>query len=73
MSISPDIAGSAFCYDLSYGTKAVFAKWALQTGAQGAADGLGMLVEQAALSYEIWFGVKPETNEVYRFLSEQLA
>ena len=72
VSISPDIAGSAFCYDLSYGTKAVFAKWALQAGAQGVADGLGMLVEQAALSYEIWLGVKPETNEVYRFLSEQL-
>ena len=72
VNITPDIAVSAFCYDLSYGRTAAFAQWARQAGAMGVSDGLGMLVEQAALSYEIWLGVKPETNEVYKFLSEQL-
>ena len=72
VNISTDIAVSAFCYDLSYGTTAVFAQWARQAGARGVADGLGMLVEQAALSYEVWFGVKPETTKVYQRVSEQL-
>ena len=73
VNIASDIAVGAFCYDLSYGTTAVFAQWARQAGAKGVADGLGMLVEQAALSYEIWFGVKPETTKVYQLLSEQLS
>ncbi len=71
-SIQPIIAVNAFCYDLSYGPTAVFAQWARQAGAKGVADGLGMLVEQAALSYEIWLGVKPETTKVYQLLAEQL-
>ena len=72
VSIQPIIAVNAFCYDLSYGPTAVFAQWARQAGAKGVADGLGMLVEQAALSYEIWLGVKPETTKVYQLLVEQL-
>lgn len=72
VKLSPNFAVGAFCYDLSYGATAAFAHWAKRCGAEGVADGLGMLVEQAALSYEVWFGVKPATKQVYQLLSEQL-
>ena len=72
VSVATGIAAGAFCYDLSYGESAVFAQWARRAGASGVADGLGMLVEQAALSYEIWLGVKPETATVYQRVAEQL-
>ena len=72
VSVSADIATGAFCYDLSYGESAAFAQWARRVSASGVADGLGMLVEQAALSYEIWFGEKPETAIVHKQLAEQL-
>jgi shikimate dehydrogenase len=51
----------ARCYDMMYGeTLTPFLRWAQQHGAQ-IADGLGMLVEQAAESFYVWRGVKPDT------------
>lgn len=51
----------ALCYDMMYGeTLTPFLRWAQQHGAQ-IADGLGMLVEQAAESFYVWRGVKPDT------------
>ncbi len=45
-----------FAYDMVYGpVDTAFIKHAKASGVSGAADGLGMLVEQAALSFEIWF------------------
>ncbi len=44
------------CYDMSYRSgETPFLAWARQSGAGSCADGLGMLVEQAARSFEIWF------------------
>jgi shikimate dehydrogenase len=37
---------------------------ARQAGVQHLADGVGMLVEQAALAFEWWRGVRPETAAV---------
>ena len=58
-----------FCYDLMYSSdKTVFIKWAIENEALRAADGLGMLVEQAAESFFIWHGVKPNTAKVIEAL-----
>lgn len=56
---------NTFCYDLMYGQEPTpFLKWAVSNGATKISDGLGMLVEQAAESFFIWRGVKPETKYV---------
>ena len=50
--------------DLMYGPAALaFMQWAQDHGTQ-ARDGLGMLVEQAAASFQLWRGVQPPTQEV---------
>ncbi|HCU53176.1 MAG TPA: shikimate dehydrogenase [Gammaproteobacteria bacterium] len=55
----------ALAYDMMYGDKAKpFLDWAAVHGAETVTDGLGMLVEQAAESYLIWRGVRPETRSV---------
>jgi shikimate dehydrogenase len=52
--------------DLGYGDAAIgFLSWARASGADHTIDGLGMLVEQAAESFQRWHGVRPETDPVY--------
>jgi shikimate dehydrogenase len=52
--------------DLSYGEAAIgFLAWARAARAEHALDGLGMLVEQAAESFELWHGKRPDTDPVY--------
>ena len=56
--------------DLSYGEAAIpFLAWARANDVHAAVDGLGMLVEQAAESFALWHGVRPETDAVYADLS----
>ena len=58
--------------DLSYGEAAVpFLAWARAAGCQRAVDGLGMLVEQAAESFLLWHGMRPDTDAVYDALRER--
>jgi shikimate dehydrogenase len=58
-------ASNAVAYDMMYGDKPTpFLEWAMLHGAETAADGLGMLVEQAAESYLLWRGVRPDTKHV---------
>lgn len=59
------LAEGGDCYDLSYGKAfAPFRAWAQTQNAARIADGLGMLVEQAAAAFEIWRGVRPDTAPV---------
>jgi shikimate dehydrogenase len=59
-------ATPAACYDLSYGKAArPFLAAARAAHARAMHDGLGMLVEQAAESFERWHGVRPETTPVH--------
>ena len=52
--------------DLNYGEAATpFLAWGRASGAYAVVDGLGMLVEQAALSFARWHGARPETDEIY--------
>jgi shikimate dehydrogenase len=54
----------ALAIDLMYGpAAAAFVTWAQENGATGR-DGLGMLVEQAAESFELWRGVRPPSAQV---------
>ena len=58
------LAQNAFCYDLNYGKKASdFRRWVKQQQLRHI-DGTGMLVEQAAESFYLWRGIKPETQEL---------
>ncbi len=55
--------------DLSYGEAAIgFLAWARGAACAQAIDGLGMLVEQAALAFELWQGKHPDTQPVYEAL-----
>ncbi len=60
--------------DLSYGEAAIpFLAWARAAHAHHAIDGLGMLVEQAAESFFLWHGVRPDTDEVFAELQARHA
>jgi len=59
------VGRTTVCYDLAYGLQpSAFVRWARGQGAARAYMGLGMLVEQAAESFWLWRGVRPQTEPV---------
>lgn len=70
----PDIASAVFgkcglAYDMVYGKGAKpFLDFARRSGAAKTADGLGMLVGQAAVSYRLWRGFEPDAVSVIEYM-----
>jgi shikimate dehydrogenase len=66
--IDPDTFDDCLlAYDLVYAPgETPFLCLAKQGGARRVSDGLGMLIEQAAESFAVWRGVRPQTDSVYR-------
>lgn len=66
------IGPRTLCYDMLYGMNGTpFLRWAAQQGCHKLYQGWGMLVEQAAESFYIWRGVRPETAGVLAALRER--
>jgi shikimate dehydrogenase len=64
---SAAVSKNTYCYDLSYGLQPTpFSVWARESGAAQSVMGWGMLVEQAAESFNIWRGVRPDTGPVLK-------
>lgn len=63
------LAAGGWTYDMLYANQpTAFVSWGQRHGAGRALDGLGMLVEQAAESFQLWRGVMPDTAPVMAML-----
>ena len=66
-------ASGGCAYDLMYAAQpTAFMRQAQADGARQAHDGLGMLVEQAAESFFLWHGIRPETDSVLGMIRAEL-
>jgi shikimate dehydrogenase len=64
---------TSLAYDMLYSSRLTpFLEFAQIQGAAQLVDGTGMLVEQAAESFFLWFGVRPETRTVIKQLKHEL-
>ena len=64
------ITKNTVCYDLSYGLQPTpFSIWGREQGAVRSVMGWGMLVEQAAESFHLWRGIRPDTTPVLKQMS----
>ena len=71
--LPPSVFGkTSLAYDMMYSaTPTLFLEFAKQHGAQHLADGIGMLVEQAAESFYLWRGIRPTTETIITMLQSE--
>ncbi|MEN0038581.1 MAG: shikimate dehydrogenase [Cellvibrio sp.] len=68
------LAANACCYDMMYGAEpTIFLRWAIERGATQSADGLGMLIGQAAEAFYLWRQIRPEVIPVITAMRRQIA
>jgi shikimate dehydrogenase len=67
------LSNTACCYDMMYGAElTVFLKWAQKNNVAYLADGLGMLVNQAAEAFYLWRGIRPDLKSTINLIRQQL-
>jgi len=65
------LAEGGTCYDMMYGNEPTpFMRWAYENRAAQVFDGIGMLIEQAAEAFELWRGIRPDTQPVFAALAK---
>ena len=65
------VSEETVCYDMAYGRgHTPFTLWAKSLHAARISKGWGMLVEQAAESFVLWRGIRPDTKPVLQALSQ---
>ena len=65
------VGDSTVCYDMAYGRgQTPFTLWANSLHAARATKGWGMLVEQAAESFLLWRGIRPNTQPALEALAQ---
>jgi shikimate dehydrogenase len=71
--VPPGVIGpTTLCYDMAYGKgDTAFTRWAKNAGAGRAETGWGLLIEQAAESFYMWRGVRPDTKPVLEAVKNQ--
>ena len=70
--INPNVFDGSVCYDMGYTYgDTFFLNWAKRFNPSVCLQGWGMLVEQAAESFYIWRGVRPDTEEIILRLQKE--
>ncbi|WP_062060159.1 shikimate dehydrogenase [Cellvibrio sp. OA-2007] len=68
------LSANANCYDMMYGAEpTIFLRWAQEHGAVQVADGLGMLIGQAAEAFYLWRQIRPEVVPVISAMRRQIS